>query len=95
MIYLVNFINSDEFVIIDTICEEVSLIPIILNSKHTFNLPIINNLYSLREKGISLVLFFNKNKVYYIMDGNHINYKDKVRDKLIDGILTVNRFQFI
>ena len=28
MIYLVNFINSDEFVIIDTICEEVSLIPI-------------------------------------------------------------------
>lgn len=29
------------------------------------------------------------------MDGNHINYKDKVRDKLIDGILTVNRFQFI
>lgn len=55
MIYLVNFINSDEFVIIDTICEEVSLIPInkyILNSKHTFNLPIINNLYSLREKGI-------------------------------------------
>lgn len=98
MIYLVNFINSDEFVIIDTICEEVSLIPInkyILNSKHTFNLPIIKNLYSLREKGISLVLFFNKNKVYYIMDGNHINYKDKVRDKLIDGILTVNRFQFI
>ncbi len=98
MIYLVNFINSDEFVIIDTICEEVSLIPInkyILNSKHTFNLPIINNLYSLREKGISLVLFFNKNKVYYIMDGNHINYKDKVRDKLIDGILTVNQFQFI
>ena len=63
MIYLVNFINSDEFVIIDTICEEVSLIPInkyILNSKHTFNLPIINNLYSLREKGIQ------GHKVWYL-----------------------------
>jgi hypothetical protein len=90
MIYLVSFKNSDEFDIIDTICEEVSLIPInkyILNSKYTNNLPLVNGLFSFRVSGISLVFFFNENKVYYIMDGNHINYKDKVRDKLIDDIL--------
>lgn len=101
MIYLASFSSSgsvphsvpysdEEFEILDDICEELSLIPIneyIHNSKYTINLPLINNMFSLRESGISLIYFFNNDKVYYAMNGNHINYKDRVRDKLIERIL--------
>lgn len=101
MIYLVSFSSSssvphsvpysdEKFEILDGICEELSLIPIneyIRNSKYTVNLPFINNLFSLRESGISLIFCFNQDKVYYAVDGNHVNYKDRVRDKLIERIL--------
>jgi hypothetical protein len=96
MIYLASFRSGslpfmvDDFEILDDICEELSLIPInkyIRNSKYTINLPLINNLFSLRESGISLIYVFNNDKVYYAVDGNHIKYKDRVRDKLIDRIL--------
>lgn len=96
MIYLASFRSGsvpymvDDFEILDNICEELSLIPIneyIRNSKYTVNLPLINNMFSLRESGKSLIYVFNNDKVYYAVDGNHINYKDRVRDKLIERIL--------
>lgn len=99
MVYLVSFssgndylkvTSSMDFEIIDEVCDEVSLIPInnyIMTSKYTKNLPLVNGLRHFKENGRTLIFFFNHTKAYFIIDSNHINYKQTIRNKLLEKIL--------
>lgn len=93
MIYLASFDSNGDFELLDFIWDEFSLIAInkyIRRSKYTIDLPILNNSFALREHGIAVIYYFNENKIYYAMDSNHKDYKDKVRNKLIDNFLLEN-----